>query len=92
MTTKAEERLLTEPKTSAGRFMRRGLMQLLGWDSDAAANAVTGIEAEASAAVLAELRAKVEGLPQHAPCVSMDTGPTLDRAAVLALIDEAGTR
>jgi len=37
---------------------------------------------------MTDLRAAVEGLEQHAPCVSMDTGATLDRAAVLALIPE----
>lgn len=38
---------MSEPRTPAGRFLRNGLMQLLGWDQDAANNAVTDIEDEA---------------------------------------------
>ena len=88
---------MSEPTTEAGRALMFGLDRLMPEKHADALAKVAAIEAEARAAVLAELRGQVEGLatrygyhPEGTPGALIEV-LLIDRAAVLALFPDPVT-
>lgn len=93
----SDETTVKEPRTEAGRTLLRAL-RFADADLRTSRDDIAAIEDEARSAVLAEVRAAVEGLPAEriepqGPIGGYDhrdgafLAPVVGRAAVLALID-----